>query len=175
MAAQKPVIHGMDHLPGGADPIPDIDTATVYTPQQAQEYLSNVSTPISGTGSAFMAFAHQSGPVLLDFTTPTQPKPLAAGVYAITANVYCGSAATTTNQFNITLQIIQAALGVQEFRQRSTSTLLTNIGYEQATVSWVGVFTSTSSDSFKLGVTNEDSVVRYFQVTNLAFTRILVP
>lgn len=32
MAANKPVIHGRDHLPGGADPIPDVPWVVVGDP-----------------------------------------------------------------------------------------------------------------------------------------------
>lgn len=56
----------------------------------------SVSVPGNGTGGHPMKWAHSTGPHLLDYTTPTAPSFIAAGVYAVTINVLMTTPAPTT-------------------------------------------------------------------------------
>lgn len=86
MASHKPVIHGRDHLPGGADPIPGLTSITPYVPDHAEgKYVAasgNSVTVASGSGTS-VSFAYSAGDVVLDLTTPTAPEVVVAGMYVV--------------------------------------------------------------------------------------------
>lgn len=86
MKTPKPVLHGPDHVPGGADPIPDWPTGG-FTPTSVK---IGPCSPVSlnGTGSRVNApwDGTQTGTALIDISTPTVPTFIAAGTYAVTVN-----------------------------------------------------------------------------------------
>lgn len=66
MASRKPVIHGRDHVPGGADPIPGIGTP-IWTDITSSLIVTRVSGGDSNpdiTGGATKAFQFEMGGLL---------------------------------------------------------------------------------------------------------------
>lgn len=90
MASRKPSIHGRDHLPGGADPIPGLHTliaetaAPVHAEGRYQIAAGGSVTVASGLG-AVIDWEHISGDALLDLTDPAGPTPVTSGWYTVDA------------------------------------------------------------------------------------------
>lgn len=86
MTAIKPPKHGRDHVPGGADPIPDWPTGGFTPTSEKVGFCSTVN--LNGTGSRVLApwDGIKTGATLINVATPTVPTFIAAGTYAVTVN-----------------------------------------------------------------------------------------
>lgn len=89
MASEKPVIHGRDHLPGHADPIPGLEeliAASAFVHAEGRYQITGGgSVTIAASGSATIDWAYISGDPLLDLTNPAHPAPVVSGWYTVDA------------------------------------------------------------------------------------------
>jgi len=88
LAAKKPVIHGRDHLPGGADPIPQFITAAALPSLlHHQEGIYQMPDPGAvatvSTGSAALEWTLIDGDAVLDVSVIGTPVVITAGWYTV--------------------------------------------------------------------------------------------
>jgi hypothetical protein len=79
MGSRKPVIHGRDHAPGGADEIPDLGGGGITFAQL--EIFAPLTVPVAAGASAAYPWTHSGGQALLPGTGGTAPTPVVEGVY----------------------------------------------------------------------------------------------
>jgi hypothetical protein len=84
VSSLKPVIHGHDHLEGGADPIPKTALKAGVLDPDFGMYDTSTTTVPTNTADQAAVWVHSSGAALLNLSTPDTPSIVAAGVYAIT-------------------------------------------------------------------------------------------
>lgn len=85
MASAKPTIHGRDHLPGGADEIPNLATTDqLFVPDPDYGYYEVSDTSVAIDSGALGTWDHHSDATLLDLTTADTPAFTTKGVYAVT-------------------------------------------------------------------------------------------
>ncbi len=83
------MIHGRDHLPGGADPIPGLHTLltdmTFVPGHQEGRYqiVSPGSVTVTSGSSSTIDWDYISGDALLDISTPSAPTPVVNGWYTV--------------------------------------------------------------------------------------------
>lgn len=100
MSSLKPVIHGRDHLPGGADPIPK-ELAQILLDPDYGYYETTGVTLATDTGPIKDSWLHHSGTAILDLTDPEKPAFTQRGVYSVTGVVSFDSWAPSVDCFPI--------------------------------------------------------------------------
>lgn len=166
MSSLKPVIHGRDHLPGGADPIPVAALQAVFF-NAATEWMQVTTVTIDGSGGdneATLALSHLSGPVIAS-TGSVSVK----GVYTIDVVALAEGGATTHNHFTLEVNMVQAAYTAALFAQEVS---VDELGFlPEGCVSITGVM--NVGDSFLLKIANWDTASRDFSCPSVRVTRIL--
>lgn len=87
MASLKPVIHGRDHLPGHADPIPGLEeliAATALTHGEGRYQITGGgSVTVASDATETIDWAYISGDPLLDLAAPSAPTVVQSGWYDV--------------------------------------------------------------------------------------------
>ena len=111
MSSLKPVIHGRDHLPGGADPIPvEALQAAIFNPKSAEEHLQIVPTTVAALDTTVLSMSHYDGSSLFDLSTAGRAKAVAHGIYALTATFTLEPASTVAgDSIEIWMKAIQVS------------------------------------------------------------------
>jgi hypothetical protein len=93
MATVKPAIHGRDHRPGGADPIPGFGASAIYKLVSAIPTVNQGSTGPSGPFLGWTPVAETPGVIELDDITPSIDIVLikAPGRYTATLQMVAGT------------------------------------------------------------------------------------
>lgn len=108
MSSLKPVIHGRDHLPGGADPIPVV--ASTFDPQSGEQHFNSTGT-VPAIDILHLTLSSLGGASLVTLSG-SQAFTNSKGVYAISASVQVNPPATEPAGDGVDVSIIavQASL-----------------------------------------------------------------
>lgn len=168
----RPPMHGRDHLPGGSDPIPGVQTSNSHAIAFFGLVLPGSVTVASGAGvnGSLRWLAGDSS--MVDLTAPATPTIKVQGLYCITVTFSStGSLWTSGATFQAELTAQVAGL-TQNPDQWSTVTIGTDLNPRQGFVALSSIPMAVN-DTFTITLLNHDSSSRDLTCDQIVVTRIL--
>ncbi len=167
MSSLKPVIHGRDHLPGGADPIPDLVSLVGSSLNPGQSRYECLALTVPASSSTNVIFDQTSTEGIFDLSTPTFPEALVNGAYAVAAVVEGGDGWTPGAVFTGVLSF--AASYQISVRQQVVADATGHMPTFFLSQTW----SMDAGNQFWIELFNEDSADRVVNIEPISALRIL--